>query len=64
LQRASWLETILRALETAGEVTEIRVAVFGALLLTSLIYPSLLILGRQPRRTAQGEGSHVASLIV
>jgi anti-sigma factor RsiW len=63
LEKIGWLETVFRALGTAGEVTELRIAMFLALLLTALIYP-ILILGRQPRRSSEREGSHVASLIV
>jgi anti-sigma factor RsiW len=63
LEKAGWLETVFRALGSAAELPEVRIAAVLAVGISASI-ALILILGRQPRHNVHREGSHVASLIV
>lgn len=63
LQKAGWLETVFRALSSAAELPEVRIAAVLAVGISATI-ALVLILGRQPRHNVHREGSHVASLLV
>jgi hypothetical protein len=63
IQKAGWLETIFRALSSAAELPEVRIAAVLAVAMTATI-ALLLLLVRQPRHNVHREGSHVASLFV
>ena len=63
LQKTGWLETVFRALSSAAELPEVRIAAVLAVGITAAIALALMV-GRHPRHNVQREGSHVASLIV